>query len=173
MAKTPHAPLARKPATAKRAPAPKPVKGGGDPAKAAKTGYVLEDQIGYRLRRAHQRASEIFNRVMAEFALTQTQFAALVKLHDEGPISQNHLSRLTGIDPATALGVVGRLSRQGLVHARPDPADGRASLLSLTGQGVEAVVTMKAIAIKVTRETLAPLSAAEAKVLVDLLARIG
>ena len=66
-----------------------------------------------------------------------------------------------------------RLSRQGLVHARPDPADGRASLLSLTGQGVEAVVTMKAIAIKVTRETLAPLSAAEAKVLVDLLARIG
>ena len=140
MAKTRPAPPARKPATTKRAPAPK----AAEPARPVKAGYVLEDQIGFRLRRAHQRASEIFNRVMAEFALTPTQFAALVKLHDEGPISQNHLSRLTGMDPATALGVIGRLGRQGLVNTRSDPADGRASLLTLTIQGAEAVVAMKA-----------------------------
>ena len=40
-------------------------------------GYVLEDQIGYLLRRAHQRASAIFQEIMIE-GLTPPQFAAAV-----------------------------------------------------------------------------------------------
>ena len=44
--------------------------------------YALEDQVGYLLRCAHQRATETFNAVMAEFGVTPTQFAALAKLDD-------------------------------------------------------------------------------------------
>ena len=51
--------------------------------------YVLENQIGFLLRCAHQRASEDFNAVMGRFAVTPTQFAALAKLYDLCSVSQN------------------------------------------------------------------------------------
>jgi hypothetical protein len=61
--------------------------------------YRLEDQIGYLIRRAHQRASAIFEEVMGDFEVTPVQFAVLAKLHDLGPTSQNLLGRMVGIDP--------------------------------------------------------------------------
>ena len=75
--------------------------------------YMLEDQVGFLLRCAHQRATEIFNAVMGRFAVTPTQFAALAKLDDLGSVSQNQLGRLTRMDPATVSGVVGRLIARG------------------------------------------------------------
>ena len=47
-----------------------------DPATRAAV-YRLEDQVGFLLRCAHQRATEIFSAVMGRFAVTPTQFAAL------------------------------------------------------------------------------------------------
>ena len=67
------------------------------------------------LRRAHQKATGIFNAVMGEFGVTPTQFAALAKLHDVGRVSQNELGRLTAMDPATIWGVVNRLCEPGKV----------------------------------------------------------
>jgi DNA-binding MarR family transcriptional regulator len=136
-------------------------------------GYRLEDQVGFRLRRAHQRASVIFNDVMSRFDVTPTQFAALAKLHDVGPISQNQLGRLTAMDPATILGVVGRLVRQNLARARPEPEDQRLIVIELTIEGRTQVEAMKAAAAEVSRRTLAPLSPAEARQLNDLLGRLG
>ena len=135
--------------------------------------YVLEDQVGFLLRCAHQRASEIFNSVMARFGVTPTQFAALAKLDDVGSVSQNQLGRLTRMDPATVSGVVGRLIARGLVRQSPDARDARLVLLALTPSGRAAVIEMKAAAAEVSRRTLEPLPAAEAQALVRVLARIG
>ena len=65
--------------------------------------YVLEDQVGFLLRCAHQRASEMFNAVMGRFGVTPTQFAALAKLDDLGSVSQNQLGRLTAHGPGDHL----------------------------------------------------------------------
>jgi MarR family transcriptional regulator, lower aerobic nicotinate degradation pathway regulator len=134
--------------------------------------YVLEDQIGFHLRRAHQRATLIFNEVMAKFDITPTQFAALSKIDDEGTISQNHLGRLTAMDPSTILGVVGRLQRQGLVHLKSTPGDARLTLIELTLDGQKRVAEMKAVAGEVSKRTMTPLKPADAKTLNELLARI-
>lgn len=135
--------------------------------------YVLEDQVGFQLRRAHQRATTIFNDLMTPFDVTPTQFAALVKIEDEGPISQNHLGRLTAMDPSTILGVVGRLVRQGLVQLRSTPGDARLTMIELTPDGQRKIGEMKTVAAQVTRKTLKALTPAEAKSLTELLARIG
>ena len=84
--------------------------------------YRLEDQVGFVLRKVHQRASEIFARVMAEFEVTPQQFSTLVKLDDLGESTQNRLGRLVAMDPATTQGVVERLRKRDLVRVRPDPA---------------------------------------------------
>jgi DNA-binding MarR family transcriptional regulator len=141
-------------------------------------GYVLEDQIGFRLRKAHQRATEIFNEVMGEFDVTPTQFAALARLYDaaaggQAGISQNQLGRLTAMDPATIYGVVQRLYKRGLVASGVDAADARLVVVDLTPEGLAAVGAMRARAAKVSRRTLAPLTDAEATGLLAALAKLG
>ncbi|MGE3065027.1 MAG: MarR family winged helix-turn-helix transcriptional regulator [Hyphomicrobiaceae bacterium] len=148
------------------------------PERQSRTGskaeaYVLEDQVGFRLRKVHQRASEVFQIVMRDFAVTPTQFAALAKIDDMGAISQNHLGRLTAMDPATIFGVVGRLTRQGLVRQSPDPTDARLTRITLTPLGRTRVRAMKAVAAQVSAKTLEPLSPDEARTFVALLARLG
>lgn len=135
--------------------------------------YVLEEQIGFRIRKAHQRASQIFADIMAEFDVTPTQFAALAKLDELGAISQNQLGRLTAMDPATILGVVGRLYRQNWLRSRPAEDDARLMLIELTGEGALRIKHMKEKAARVTKQTLAPLSPDDAATLNRLLARIG
>jgi DNA-binding MarR family transcriptional regulator len=143
----------------------------GEVARAA--GYVLEDQIGFLLRCAHQRASEDFNAVMGRFSVTPTQFAALAKLDDLGSVSQNQLGRLTAMDPATVSGVIGRLIARGFVRQSQDARDARLVLLALTASGRAAVLEMKAAAAEVSRRTLEPLSPSEAATLSSALAKIG
>jgi DNA-binding MarR family transcriptional regulator len=135
--------------------------------------YRLEDQVGFLVRKVHQRATVVFNEVMAGFDVTPTQFAALAKLDDLGSVSQNELGRLTAMDPATIWGVASRLSKRGWVSQSAHPDDARLVMLDLTGEGRAAVTRMKASAAEVSRRTLAPLDPAEAAVLVDLLRRLG
>ena len=138
----------------------------------AASGYVLEDQVGYSLRCAHQRATEMFNAVMEPFGVTPMQFAALAKLDDLGTVSQNQLGRLIAMDPATISGVVGRLVARRLVRQAVDPQDARLAVLSLTPVGKIAVAEMKAHAAEVSCRTLAPLTAAEAAAFLATLAKL-
>lgn len=143
------------------------------PDQEAVRAYRLEDQIGYLIRRAHQRASAIFDSVMRPFEVTPVQFAALAKLHDLGPTSQNLLGRTVGIDAATMFGVAARLARRGLVRQRPAASDARLVLLDLTDEGRAVVEAMKGAGAGVTARTLEPLTGAEAEELKRLLAKLG
>ncbi len=98
--------------------------------------YVLEDQVGFLLRQAHQRHTTIFATEMIE-ELTPTQWAALAKLTELGACSQNHLGRQTAMDAATIKGVIDRLTGRGFTTTGPDPLDGRRLLVALTRAGVE------------------------------------
>ncbi len=140
---------------------------------SAASSYVLETQIGFTLRKAHQRATDIFNTVMGGFDITPTQYAALTKLDDLGAVSQNQLGRLIAMDPATIFGVAGRLAKRGLVSQSVDPKDARLVLLELTDEGKRVVAAMKEHGLEVTRRTLEPLTAEEAETLNALIAKIG
>jgi DNA-binding MarR family transcriptional regulator len=135
--------------------------------------YVLEDQVGFLLRRVHQHATEVFNVVMDGFDITPTQFAALAKLHDLGPTSQNQLGRLIAMDPATMYGVAGRLAKRGLLQQAPDANDARLTVLSLSADGRALVEAMKARGVEVSRRTLERLDPDEAATLCRLLAKMA
>jgi DNA-binding MarR family transcriptional regulator len=122
--------------------------------KADDGAYVLDEQVGFLMRIAMQRHTAIFMSRMTE-GLTQTQFAALAKLHEVGPCSQNHLGRLIYLDAATIKGVVDRLSLRGLLTALSDPNDKRRRAVALTERGREVTEEAVKIAAKITAETLA------------------
>ncbi len=134
--------------------------------------YVLYDQIGHLLRRAHQRATAIFTGAIGEDALTPLQFAALVAVRDTQPIAQNEVGQLTAMDPATVLGVVRRLADRGLVERRTDRGDRRRRLLQLTAEGARAVERAIPRGIAISEATLAPLDADERALFLRLLKRL-
>ncbi|NOX73803.1 MAG: MarR family transcriptional regulator [Alphaproteobacteria bacterium] len=132
--------------------------------------YVLDEQIGYRLRLANQRHLEIFNRIMPD--LTPTQFSVLVRLLEVGEVSQNHLGRMVATDAATTKGVISRLAKKRLVNTVPSQTDRRRLLISLTDTGAEFTRRMISKAQEITHLTSARLSAAEASKLMELLERL-
>ncbi|MCW5773799.1 MAG: winged helix-turn-helix transcriptional regulator [Rhodospirillaceae bacterium] len=136
------------------------------------SGYRLEDQVGFLLRRAQQRHTAIFAARIGKNQLTPTQFATLAKIFDEGIVSQNKLGRLTAMDPATMQGVIARLLDRGFIDRAPDPKDRRRSLLRLTDVGRTAFLEAAPNGIQISRETLAPLDAKERAVFLRLLARL-
>ncbi len=134
--------------------------------------YRIEEQVGYLLRRSHQRASAIFQVTIGDPNITPTQYSSLVKLHEYTELSQNHLGRLVGMDKATMQGVVRRLKDRRLVDSRPHPGDARRTLLSLTTEGHKLVTRLMVNGPAVSRETLKPLNPQEQRQLLDLLSRI-
>ncbi|MGE4218690.1 MAG: MarR family winged helix-turn-helix transcriptional regulator [Alphaproteobacteria bacterium] len=147
-----------------------------DPAAPDEAPYVLEDQVGHLLRRAHQRASQIFLATIGDPSVTPMQLAALVRLHEHEPsggLSQNHLGRLTAMDPATIQGVIRRLMERGLIHRSADAADRRRKTLRLTDAGRAAVAGLLDSAAEVSRRTLEPLSPAEQRSFLRLLRRLA
>ncbi|HYB58290.1 MAG TPA: MarR family transcriptional regulator [Alphaproteobacteria bacterium] len=136
-------------------------------------GYVLEAQIGFVLRKAQQRATAIFARHLGRHQLTPTQWTTLVRIEQYGSLSQNHLGRLTAMDPATIQGVVKRLIERKLVTRMADPDDRRRKRLGLTKTGQRLVRRLVANAFKVSRDTLRPLAKREQALVLALLERLG
>lgn len=133
--------------------------------------YVLDAQIGYLLRLANQRHALIFQE-LAVLDLTPTQFAALVRLLDEGASSQNELGRRTAMDVATIKGVVDRLRAKGLVTIKADPNDKRRTVISAVDAADDLRARLHDMGRSISARTLAPLSRAEQKTLLRLLARL-
>jgi DNA-binding MarR family transcriptional regulator len=105
--------------------------------------------------------------------LTQTQFAALSKLHEVGPCSQNQLGRLIYLDAATIKGVVDRLNVRGFVTALSDPKDRRRRAVTLTDEGRRVTEAAMKVAGKITTQTLGPLTASEQRTIAALLKKLG
>lgn len=132
--------------------------------------YRLQEQIGFILRRAHQRHLAIFASRIGD--LTPPQFAALARLRELGEVSQNQLGTLIAMDAATVKGVIGRLKSRGLVTLGKHEADRRRLMVGLTDEGRRLVDELIPLARDITAETMAPLTRAQAGELLFLLARI-
>ncbi len=139
--------------------------------KLSKSSYVLEDQIGFMLRQVWQRHATIFAKEIG-INLTPTQWAALAKLTETGPCSQNQLGRLTAMDVATIKGVIDRLTARGLTETSSDPQDGRRLLVSLTRAGQAMAEKAAPNALAISKETLAPLDAKERETFMALLSKL-
>ena len=139
--------------------------------KPSRPSYVLDEQIGFILRQVWQRHTAIFAKDIG-INLTPTQWAALSKLAETGPCSQNQLGRLTAMDVATIKGVIDRLTARGLTETSPDPEDGRRLLVSLTRAGQQLAEKIAPNALAISKETLAPLDPRERETLVTLLNKL-
>lgn len=134
--------------------------------------YVLTEQIGFLLRKAHQRHRLIFSTEVAN-EIAPAQFSALAKLYEIESVWQNELGRLIALDSATIKGVVDRLVERGLVRSSQSPDDERLRIIELTDAGRTTIEPLFTVADRITQLTLEPLSEKEAATLVRLLAKMS
>jgi DNA-binding MarR family transcriptional regulator len=90
---------------------------------------ALRVSIGLFLRRLRQ--------VKAEGDLTLPESSALVRLDRGGPATPGVLAKLEQISPQSMGATLGALEARGLIERRPDPGDGRRSVMSLTNAGLQ------------------------------------
>ena len=137
------------------------------------SGYELREHPAHMIRRAHQRATFYFQQVMIDHDLTPTQHAALATLLKHGEVSQNHLGRLTAMDPSTISIVVRKLLGTGLIERRGSKKDQRLAMIRLTDRGTRYTIDSLAYSLEVARRVLAPLSPEERETFLALLHRVG
>ena len=134
---------------------------------------LLDDQAGHLLRSAHERASAVCSEVLGKSELTPAQYFALARLNEVGRLSQNHLGRLTAMDPATIQGVIQRLEARGLVDRRVDMHNRRRKVLQLTPSGQSLIEQLQGVTVEANDAILAPLNAGEREIFMHLLRRIA
>jgi MarR family transcriptional regulator, lower aerobic nicotinate degradation pathway regulator len=142
------------------------------PEGTAEAAYRLDDQVGFLLRRAYQRASANLAERIGTHDLTPPQFATLARLYERGKVSQNLLGRLVVMEPANIRDVVQRLKKRRLVATERDPDDGRQVLVRLTPAGQSLIKELIPVEVACTAQTLAPLNQAERKLLYGLLHKL-
>nr|WP_328795629.1 MarR family transcriptional regulator [Halopseudomonas xiamenensis] len=134
--------------------------------------YDFTQQVGYLLRRAYQRHTEIFLQNSADPQLTSTQFVTLCALCDHGPSSQAELIKATAIDQGTIRGLIERLGKRGLIEVRAAEDDKRKVIVHITGQGRELHQRMVSAALRITELTSRNLNQAERLALSFLLEKM-
>jgi DNA-binding MarR family transcriptional regulator len=90
---------------------------------------ALRVSTGLLLRRLRQ--------VKSEGELTLPESSALTRLDRNGPATATALARQEQISPQSMGATLSALEARGLVERRPDPADGRRVVLSVTEAGHE------------------------------------
>ena len=127
---------------------------------------------GHPIRRAQQIAVAEFTRAAVDHDVTPVQFAFMHAMLQTPGLDQITLAKRVAFDAATSGSVIGRLEAKGWVRRDADPQDRRRKLLFLTPAGARALEAMNTAVATAQSQMLAPLSAADQKVFLRLLARL-
>lgn len=100
-------------------------------------------------------------------------YRLLAALEQWGPTSQADLGRATGIDRSDVTAALNDLESRHFVDRKVDPHHKRRNVVTLTPEGTEALLHLDEVLDEIQAEVLAPLTAAQQRQLLDLLARIA
>ncbi|WP_063759926.1 MarR family winged helix-turn-helix transcriptional regulator [Streptomyces sclerotialus] len=95
------------------------------------------DHAAVELRNSLMRIARRLRAQRPPGELTLGAMAVLGRLDRDGPATASELAAAERVTPQSMARPVARLVDLGLVERRPDPADGRQTLLHPTGRGVE------------------------------------
>jgi DNA-binding MarR family transcriptional regulator len=123
-------------------------------------------RLGFMLK---DRTMEAFE----DTGMTPYHHAVLALLHEEPRETQAMIADALGYDRSHLVGVLDELQERGLIERRRDPTDRRRHLVSLTKDGEQALVRLRAVSKQVEDAFFRPLDAKERRTLNELLLRLA
>ncbi len=130
---------------------------------------VLENHLGYFLRRAQIAVFQDFIRTLAEIDIGPAQYSVLTVIGSNRGPSQAEVADLLGIERARLVRMLDRLERRGLTIRQPSSTDRRSHALQLTPHGQKLFKRAKALAATHEARLIGRLGAAHHKLLLKAL----
>ena len=134
---------------------------------------VLDELLGYSLRRAQVAMFIAFHEATRGLHITPPRFTALVMIGANPGMSQTALGNVLGIARSGAMALADWFEERGLVERRHRPDDNRAWGLYLTARGERQVARMKRRVLAFDRRRAGTLSVAERRTLLRLLEKVA
>lgn len=100
-------------------------------------GAELTDRLGYLLKHAQQRYTELNAAALEPFGLSGRELAVLLVFDALGPTSQQDAARRLGVDRTTMVALVDALERKEIVRRAPYAEDRRRNVVTFTPAGRE------------------------------------
>ncbi|MEV4621491.1 MarR family transcriptional regulator [Asanoa sp. NPDC049573] len=135
----------------------------------------LQGRATWLVSRAQARSSGLLGAAFeaAGGGLRSYHYRLLAALEEWGPVSQAELGRSTGIDRSDITAALTELEARGLVAREVDPEHRRRNIVTITADGVARLVELDTLVDGVQDEFLAPLTAAQRRQFLDLVARLS
>jgi DNA-binding MarR family transcriptional regulator len=134
---------------------------------------VLDNLIGYAIRRAQIRIYEDFVLSLAQWQITPPRFSALIIISRNPHLKLTELAQILGIARSGAVLLVDALEEMNLVARRPAAGDRRAYSLVLTAAGRRTLEAATQAVVAHDAHVGSALTGAEQATLKSLLARLA
>ena len=141
---------------------------GGQPLLPA----TLSRRLGFMLVRASAGMTRLGTETLAPLGIDGRHYGVLAALAELGPVSQQTLADIFAVDRSTMVGFVDELERKGHLRRGKNPSDRRAYALELTDSGTAVQRQAATLLEGCERHYLDPLTAAERRLLLELLGRL-
>ena len=138
------------------------------PSHEAVNGYT-----GFLLRKVSAASFEAISEALAEYDLHPMHFGMLTIIEAEEPVSQQELSKRTGIDPSTMVARMDVLDERGYVERIRGAEDRRSYEIRLTPNGRQLLTELRGRADTLAASFFSPLTAQERGQLHRLLAKLA
>jgi DNA-binding MarR family transcriptional regulator len=133
---------------------------------------AIYDKPGHLIRRLQQIAVALFMSETSGYDITPVQYAALLAIKLHPGIDQTALVNIIAFDRSTLGDVVGRLAAKKLIRRTKGEMDGRTKVLHVTESGQKLLGQIEPFVRAAQRQILAPLSASERVLFMQMLAKL-
>lgn len=134
--------------------------------------FRRDTSAGYLVNHAARLLARQLDARLAPLGLSTGPFPLLLHLWEQDGLTQKDLVDRLGYEQPTVAATLARMERDGLVTRKPDPQDGRAQRVWLTGRGQSLRAAALAEAQAVNAGALAGLTPDEATQFLSLTARV-
>jgi DNA-binding MarR family transcriptional regulator len=132
-----------------------------DSAAALPSGLSFQNGSWYLMAKTGSLARQRWAGMLAQLKVSPGQYGVLMALGEAGPLGQQRLAELVGVDPRNAVPLIDALAEQGLVRREVDLVDRRRRVLDLTAKGREVVADLASVGAEIERDLLSPLTPAD------------
>src|SRR5215468_8747613 len=130
---------------------------------------VLNDHLGYFIRRLQVWVFQDFIRTLAPIDIRPAQYSVLVVIAANPGLSQADLAALLGIERARLVRLLDKLEKRGLTQRLASRTDRRSHALRLTGDGQRLLKRAKQLAATHEARLVERLGADERKMLIEVM----
>ena len=132
----------------------------------------LAHLVGYATTLAGLAINKRFARRLATLGLRMAEFSILVLVDTNAEVNQKSLGETLDISPPNLAVVLDRMAERGWLRRERSERDRRAHLIRLTPEGRALSRRARRLSLSSEADVLAPLSAAERALLIELLHRV-